>query len=177
MPCGERGGDGSDPFKEIEFCRNSLISNLCIFVIAFCFLTGLISKVYPLWHFLIFRFYFEKLHSILNKMTLLDPRRSRKGSYKFGPVRTSVRPYVRNAFLRNRSSDFSDFLHVVITSKMLESDGARFLKKNLDPPPGRSQKVKIGPKMEFFHNISQTLHRIFLIFCMKLDNNKCFILV
>ena len=49
---------------------------------------------------------------------------------------------------------------------MLESDEARFLKKNLDPPPG-GQKVKFGPKIGFFYNIEDDQN-----FSIALKNNR-----
>ena len=42
----------------------------------------------------------------------LDPRHRRQGSYKFGPIRTSVRPSART-FLENTSFNFSETWHEV----------------------------------------------------------------
>ena len=42
------------------------------------------------------------------------------------------------------------------------------------PMPHKGEKVKFGPKLDFFEIILWTVCQKFLIFCMKLDNNRTF---
>ena len=47
-------------------------------------------------------------------------------------------------------------------------------RKELLTPCGQGQKVKFGPKLDFFKDCFRTAHQVFSIFCMKLDSNKAF---
>ena len=85
----------------------------------------------------------------------------RKGSIEIGfVIRTSVRPSVRllTLFPENRSSDFSDlFAWSYWTIRAEKWQSRDFFRKFLLPWKW-DRKVKIGPKIEFFGNISRTLH-------------------
>ena len=95
---------------------------------------------------------------------------SPKGSYKFSFVRS---------FIRNADSSGSASQKFLIFCTKLEQHNWRKVtfsdfRKKLLAPCRQGQKVKFGPKLDFFKDCFRTAHQSFSIFCMKLDNNKVF---
>ena len=83
---------------------------------------------------------------------------------------------INSAFADISGSAHQDFL---IFCRKVEQHNCRKVtfsdfRKKLLTPCGRGQKVKFDPKLDFFKDCFQTVHQNFLIFCMKLDNNKAF---
>ena len=100
---------------------------------------------------------------------------SRKGLINSASsVRLSVRPFVRNADISGSTrQNFLMFCTKLEQHKCRKVTFSDFRKKLLTPC-GRGQKVKFGPKLDFFKDCFRTTCQNFLIFCMKLDNNKAF---
>ena len=90
----------------------------------------------------------------------------------------SVHPFVR-PFLPNADISGSVGQKFLIFCTKLEQHKCRKVMfsnfpKRLLTPCGWGQKVKLGPKLNFFKDCFRTAPQNFLIFCMKLDNNKAF---
>ena len=89
-------------------------------------------------------------------------------------VRSSVCSFVRNADISGSARQ-----NFLIFGTKLEQHKCRKVtfsdfRKKLLTPFGRGQKVKFGPKLDFFKDYFRTALQNFSIFCMKLDNNKAF---
>ena len=85
----------------------------------------------------------------------------------------SVRLFVRNAISGSVHQKFLIFCTDLEQHKCRNVTFFDFRKKLLTPC-GRGQKVKFGPKLDFFKDCFQTASQNFSIFCMKLDNDKAF---
>ena len=100
---------------------------------------------------------------------------SRKGPINSASsVCLSVRPFICNADISGSGCQkFLIFCTKLEQHKCRKVTFSDFRKKLLSPC-GRAQKIKFGPKLDFFKDCFRTAHQNFSIFCMKLDNNKAF---
>ena len=89
-------------------------------------------------------------------------------------VRSSVHSFVCNADTSGSACQkFLIFCTKLEQHKCMKVTLCDFRKKILNPC-GWGQKVKFGPKLDFFKDCFQTACQNFSMFCMKLDNNKAF---
>ena len=96
---------------------------------------------------------------------------SRKGTINSA---LSVRSFVRNADISGCAHQ--NFLIFCTKSEQHNCRKVIFFdfRKKLLTPCGWGQKIKFGPKLDFFKDCFQTAYQNFSTFCMKLDNNKAF---
>ena len=99
-----------------------------------------------------------------------------QGFSRKGPINSAscVCPFVRNADISGSARQ--KFLIFCTKLEQHKCRKVRFsdFRKKLLTPCGRGQKVKFGPKLDFFKNCFRTARKNFSMFCMKLDNNKAF---
>ena len=104
-------------------------------------------------------------------------------THRFGRIghinsASSVRPFVC-PFVHNADISGSACQNFLIFCTKLKQHKCRklmfsYFHKKLLTLCGRGQKVKFGPKLDFFKDCFQTACQNFSIFCIKLDNNKAF---
>ena len=110
------------------------------------------------------------------KVTFSDCRKKlltpcgRGQTVKFGPKLDFFKDCFRTA-----RQNFSIFCMKLDNNKAFQTMYMYVLPlRKLLPRPHEGQKVKFGPKLDFFKIILFTVCQNFFIFCMKLDNNKTF---
>ena len=96
----------------------------------------------------------------------------------FGPTALNSASSVRS-FVPNADISGSTCQNFLIFCTKLEQHKCRKVtfpdsRKKLLTSCGWGQKIKFGPKLDFFKDCFQTACQNFSIFCMKLDNNKAF---